>query len=132
MRSLFFLLSVLAVSCSSGRDPTGDKAAVVCQVLDQVYHEGWKAVHQTRVFSDGTYEMTNTNPWHPAQAAQQFRGKVPEPILKALKLSASDPKVFQPQEGVPTYEVGIDDSKTRHPESVKALERFLRAQHLPE
>jgi hypothetical protein len=129
MRFLFFLLSVLAVSCGSCSEPTGKKATLVCQVLDRVYHEGWKTIRQTLVFTDGSYEITDTNPWRPAQAAQRFRGKVPELVLRALQLSACDPKVFQRQEGVPTYEVGIDDSRTRHPESIRALELFLRAHH---
>jgi hypothetical protein len=39
--------------------------------------------------------------------------------------------VFRPQEGVPTYEVYIDDGRTRHPEGVITLERFLDDQHWP-
>jgi hypothetical protein len=131
MRFLFTLLSVLAVSGHSGQELTGKKVALLCQVTDRAYDDGWKTIRLTRVFADGTYEMTDTNPWRAEKAAQQFRGTVPESVRQTLQLSAHDPKVFRPQEGVPTYEVCIDDWRTRHPKAVKTLERFLDEQHGP-
>jgi hypothetical protein len=62
MRFLFTLLSVLAVSGHSGQELTEKQLALLCQVIDRVYDEGWKTIRLRRVFADGTYGVTDTNP----------------------------------------------------------------------
>ena len=132
MRTFVLLGFVLILGgCStSGPPSTGTVATTPTDpflIVERVYHEGWRTSGEISISETGHYSWAVYDIWSSPEQSQTFTGQLPETTLQSLISSSSS---FEVRDGVRTYELGIDDSKTIHPAGVNALRAYLFATHM--
>ncbi|MHC5056926.1 MAG: M56 family metallopeptidase [Planctomycetota bacterium] len=107
-----------------------DTKAVCCLIVERVFVEdqGWQVCGRIAVLNDASYEWDRIDLWSLPRAVERLSGRLPGDLFRTLSESAKGlADGFQIVEDVPTYEVRIDDTKTRHPQCVMELQAFLAA-----
>ena len=114
--------ALLVVGCSRGGSP-------LLRIREQVYDSGsgWKTCGDLVVRKDRSYAYVVELPWDPSPAKFTYTGFVPDSLFFALQKSVSESDRFTPSDGIPTYSLGIDNTKTRHPDSVLKVIDFVHS-----
>lgn len=102
-------------------------ATNTCRILERVYHDGWRTCGEILISKDGHYSWTVSDVWSTPPKSQTFTGVLPQALLRTVLETADS---FDVEDAVRSYELGVDDHRTRHPEGVNALREYLRQAHL--
>lgn len=126
--AMIFLLSASFWGCSRSQ-PVDDIAApsAQCRIVEEVNHDGWRTCGEISIFSEGQYSWKIFHIWSTPETSEEFAGKIPNDLYQCLLASKES---FEGKDGVPTYTLYIDDSKTRHPAGVEDLQTYLHTTHI--
>jgi hypothetical protein len=105
-------------------------SAVLCRVIQKVYHNGWKACGEITIHADASYSWTVHDVWAEKQVPKVFRGTLPKRVFDEVSASCKESGRFKKVKDVPSYEYGIDDYRTKHPKGIEPLTLFLMGRHL--
>ena len=126
MRAIIILSLALLVGGCSHSKPVST-ATSSCRIVERFYHDGWRTCGEVSVSSSGHYSWVVSDVWSTPTKSQTFTGQLPDSISQQLVASSSS---FESRDGVHTYEVGVDDTKTLLPAGVDSLRAYLHATHL--
>jgi hypothetical protein len=129
MRVIFLLtLALIAGGCSHFPSAsTTPVTAASCRIMERVYHEGWHTCGEISICPSGQYSWTVSDVWSTPRRSQSFTGQLPNSISQQLVAGI---RSFHLRDGVRTYEVDVDDTKTQLPAGVDALRDYLHTTHL--
>lgn len=104
-------------------DPADDGSAeVIAHVVERLFRrDQWLEVGSIVVMSDGTYKWSRTTYGEDLQRGLTEGGTLPPEIHEAIRAEfekSSDP-----------YVLGLEDTRTKHPDAVVRVRRYLRATH---
>ena len=126
MRAIFLLSLALILGGCSHSKPVS-VAGSPCRIIERVYHDGWRTWGEISISTSGHYSWRVSDVWSTPPQSQTFTGQLPDSISQQLVASSSS---FESRDGVRTYEVGIDDTKTQLPAGVDSLRAYLHTTHL--
>jgi hypothetical protein len=90
-----------------------------------VFEKGeWRTCGEVLVFPDATYVERSHNLWTDGRSTTRS-GTLPKALCERMRAAVAAPW-FEVRDGVPTYRLGIDDSKTAHPADVVELLGIVR------
>jgi RNA polymerase sigma factor (sigma-70 family) len=118
----------LADAKNPGNAPAAQSAAV-CRVIQKVYHNGWKICSEIVIYADASYSWTVHDLWGEKRIPKVFRGTLPKRVFDEVSASCKESSQFKKVKDIPSYEYGIDDYRTKHPEGIEPLIRFLMERH---
>jgi hypothetical protein len=104
--------------------------AVLCRVIQKVYHNGWKTCGEIAIHADASYSWTTHDVWGSKRVPKVFHGTLPKRAFDEVSASSKESDQFKKVKGVPSYEFGIDDYRTKHPEGIEPLTLFLMGRPL--
>lgn len=119
-----FAVIFSAVACCSSR-VLGTKKSFPIQVVEMVYHDGWKACGSITIQENREYTWVRKDIWAADAQEQVFHGIVPKTIVVHLLESSRDSTVWQDAENGRTYSYAIDDSRRDPPPAIKELVDWL-------
>ena len=125
-------ISFLPYGCTQNSQKSYKNKNVLCEIVEKAYHdEGWKVCGNILVFDDVNYLYKSHNLWQNSQPlTKTCEGKIPIKIYAKLKQSILNKKWSISKGKHPTYELGIDDTKTIHPDGIVELLDYLQAEVL--
>ena len=109
----------VGVSCSTRPRAVLPASKPACVIREIVFSEQWKTNSELFVFADGIYFWRIV----PLQATASLSPELSKGLFKSflvtsLQCSATSEKGWQREDGMPVYELYVDDTKTRHPKAV--------------
>jgi hypothetical protein len=120
-------LSIVVESCSHLKAvATAPLGGVSCQIVERVYHDGWTTFGEIKISEAGNYTWRVRNLWSSPDQTHTFSGHLPTSISEQIMASSSS---FELRDGVRLYELGIDNTMSRHPAGVDALRSYLHRRH---
>lgn len=127
MRASLLLGFALVVSGCAHSKPVAVATVNPRRIVERVFHDGWRTCGEISVSSGGQYSWVVSDVWSTPTNSQTFTGQLPDSISQPL---LAESRSFEVRDGIRTYEVGIDDTKSRHPAGVDALRSYLHETHL--
>ena len=121
-----FLCTVLS-GCLHTKPKTTHKTPAACRIVEKLYvEEEWVTCSEINVWPNGDYVRQEFDVTKTPSRRSQATGQLPRNILDPLLASS---KRFPQTDGVPVYELLIDDSKAEEPSAVKATRQFITSDH---
>ena len=122
---------LVVLACLAAAQACSQHEGTLCAIRECVYHDGWKTCAELVVRTDGQYAYTTHWIWASSPSNSTFSGALPAEALAVLRQAVYSSGGFRKTNGTPTYEIGLDDSMTRHPDGVLTALSVVHAACMP-
>jgi len=123
-----FLCAALAVLVGCAHNPKAGGSTKVekdlaCRIVEKLYvEEEWVTCSDITIRRNGDYRRRDFEATKPPSLRSQATGHLPHTLLDPL-LSSS--RQFPQVDGIPVYELLLDDSRPQEPPAVHAVREFV-------